>query len=185
MTYLVIGGTGKSGRRVAAPAEGPRPARARSAPARARRRSTGTPTRTSWAPLLRGVDAAYITYHPDLAFPGAAESIRAFAEQRYAGRRTTSRAASGRGEEEAAGRASRAVRDCGAEWTVAAVAPGSRRTSTRRFLLPPVLAGAIALPTDVPEPFVDVEDVADVAVEALTERRARRADVRADRPAPA
>ena len=36
------------------------------------------------------------------------------------------------------------------------------------FLLPPVLAGVIALPTDVPEPFVDVEDVAAVAVEALT-----------------
>lgn len=35
-----------------------------------------------------------------------------------------------------------------------------------------VFAGAITLPaTDVPEPFVDIDDIADVAVEALTDQR--------------
>jgi hypothetical protein len=34
---------------------------------------------STWVPLLRGVTAAYLTYYPDLAFPGAADSIRTFA----------------------------------------------------------------------------------------------------------
>jgi uncharacterized protein YbjT (DUF2867 family) len=38
------------------------------------------------------------------------------------------------------------------------------------FFLAPILGGEVALPAgDVPEPFVDAEDIADVAVAALTE----------------
>ena len=52
--------------------------------------------------------------------------------------------------------------------------PGARassaRTSARGFFLAPILGGEVALPAgDVPEPFVDAEDIADVAVAALTE----------------
>jgi len=38
------------------------------------------------------------------------------------------------------------------------------------YMLEPILGGELALPAgDVPEPFVDAEDIADVAVAALTE----------------
>jgi uncharacterized protein YbjT (DUF2867 family) len=75
---------------------------------------------------------------------------------------------SGRGEEEAA-RAERAVQDAGAEWTVVRCSWFSQNFSGS-LLLEPVLAGEVALPVDgVPEPFVDAEDIADVALAALTE----------------
>ena len=57
----------------------------------------------------------------------------------------------------------------GTEWTIARCSFFSHNFS-EGFLLEPVLAGAVELPVDgVPEPFVDVEDVADVAVAAFTE----------------
>ena len=165
MTYLVIGGTGKSGRRVA------RRLRERGLRVRIGSRA-GRPAfdwnadPDSWAPLLHGVEAAYVTYHPDLAFPGAAESVRAFAERCTQAGVQRLVLLSGRGEEEAEA-SEQGVRDSGAEWTVLR-STWFAQDFDEAFLLPPVLAGVIALPTDVPEPFVDVEDVAEVAVEALT-----------------
>jgi uncharacterized protein YbjT (DUF2867 family) len=48
--------------------------------------------------------------------------------------------------------------------------PGSCRTFDENYLLEPILAGEVALPSgNVPEPFVDAGDIADVAVAALTE----------------
>jgi uncharacterized protein YbjT (DUF2867 family) len=165
-TCLVIGGTGKTGRRVIDRLG------ALGLPVRAGSRS-GRPAfdwnadPATWAPLLRGVTAAYVTYYPDLAFPGAAESIRAFA--RLAGEAGVRRLVllSGRGEEEAE-YSERGVRESGVEWTVVR-STWFAQDFTEHFLLPPVLSGVIALPTDVPEPFVDLEDVADVVVAALTE----------------
>ena len=82
MTTLVLGGTGKTGRRVAARLT------ARGLPIRIGSRS-GEPSfdwhdQSTWAPVLRGVRSAYVVYYPDLAFPGAAAAIRAFAEQAVA-----------------------------------------------------------------------------------------------------
>jgi uncharacterized protein YbjT (DUF2867 family) len=75
---------------------------------------------------------------------------------------------SGRGEEEAEV-SERAVQESGAESTVVRASWFSQNFS-EHFLLEPVLSGVIALPAgDVAEPFVDVDDVADVAVAALTE----------------
>ncbi|MFC0533752.1 NmrA family transcriptional regulator [Phytohabitans kaempferiae] len=165
MTYLLIGGTGKTGRRVNDRLT------ARGLPVRVGSRS-GRPSfdwnadPDTWLPLLDGVTAAYITYHPDLAFPGAAESIRAFAERATAAGVRRLVLLSGRGEEEAE-ISERGVREAGPEWTVVR-ATWFAQDFNEHFLLPPVLAGEIALPTDVPEPFVDVEDVADVVVAALT-----------------
>jgi uncharacterized protein YbjT (DUF2867 family) len=34
----------------------------------------------TWAPALRDVESAYMTYYPDLAVPGAAATVGAFAE---------------------------------------------------------------------------------------------------------
>ncbi|MEJ3749525.1 NAD(P)H-binding protein [Actinomycetes bacterium KLBMP 9797] len=166
MTYLVIGGTGKTGRRVVDRLT------VRGLPVRIGSRSGEPPfdwnaDPESWAPLMDGVTAAYITYYPDLAFPGAAESIRAFA--RLATQAGVRRLVllSGRGEEEAEV-SEQGVRESGTEWTVVR-STWFAQDFSEHFLLPPVLSGVIALPTDVPEPFVDLEDVADVAVAALTE----------------
>lgn len=79
---------------------------------------------------------------------------------------------SGRGEPEAqrAEAEIAAVADrAGAAWTVLRCSWFAQNFS-ESFLLPFVLDGHIALPAaDVAEPFVDVEDIADVAVTALTE----------------
>src|SRR5215216_1567220 len=75
---LVLGGTGKTGRRVV------ERLRARRLPVRVGSRS-GTPPfdwddRSTWAPALSGVGSAYVSYHPDLAVPGAVDTVGSFAE---------------------------------------------------------------------------------------------------------
>lgn len=63
----------------------------------------------------------------------------------------------------------RIVQDAGVEWTVIRASWFNQNFSEGEFL-GMVLDGAIALPaSDIPEPFVDVDDIADVAVAALTE----------------
>ena len=71
---LVLGGTGKTGRRVA---ERLRPAACRCASARApaSRRSTGRTARPG-RPRSRACGSVYLTYYPDLAVPGAARGGR-------------------------------------------------------------------------------------------------------------
>jgi uncharacterized protein YbjT (DUF2867 family) len=75
----------------------------------------------------------------------------------------------GRGVELLAGPSERAVQHSGAEWTILRCSWFSQNFS-EGFLLPPVLGGEIELPAgDTPEPFLDVGDIAEVAVAALTE----------------
>jgi uncharacterized protein YbjT (DUF2867 family) len=164
---LVLGATGKTGRRVVERLQ------ERGVPVRAGSRSGAPPfdwdDAATWAPALRGVTAAYISYYPDLAVPGAAETVGAFARQAVEGGVRRLVLLSGRGEPEAQ-RAERAVQEAGAqEWTVVRCSWFSQNFS-ESFLLEPVLAGEVAFPAgDVREPFVDAEDVADVAVAALTD----------------
>lgn len=165
-TTLVLGGTGKTGRRVA------ERLKARGVATRIASRS-GTPSfdwndQNTWDAALHNVTAVYITYAPDLAIPGATDSIRAFVEKavtRGVGRLVL---LSGRGEEEAQ-LCERIVQEAGVEWTVVRSSWFNQNFSEGEFL-GMVLDGAIALPAaDIPEPFVDVDDIADVAVAALTE----------------
>ena len=164
-TTLVLGGNGKTGSRVAARLhELGRPVRIGS--------RTGEPRfdwadDTTWAPALHGVGSAYISYYPDVSFPGAADRVGAFAKMAVAsgGRRLV--LLSGRGEPDAEP-SEQAVRDSGAEWTILRSSWFAQNFS-EHFLLEPVLEGVIALPAaDIAEPFIDVTDVADVAVAALT-----------------
>ena len=77
---------------------------------------------------------------------------------------------SGRGEPEAE-RAEQAVRDTGADLTILRSTWFSQNFS-EDYMLEYVAAGMIALPAgDMPEPFVDADDIADVAVAALTDDR--------------
>ena len=75
---LVLGGTGKTGRRVAERLE------RRGAPIRIASRSADPSfdwdDADSWDWMLGGVEAVYINYAPDLAIPGAADAIRSFVD---------------------------------------------------------------------------------------------------------
>jgi uncharacterized protein YbjT (DUF2867 family) len=116
---------------------------------------------------VTGVSAAYVTYYPDLVFPGAAEAIRDFSRLAVENGVRRLVLLSGRGEEEAVV-SEQGVRDSGAEWTVVRSSWFAQNFS-EHFLLEPVLAGEIVLPAgEVTEPFIDVEDIADVVVTALT-----------------
>jgi uncharacterized protein YbjT (DUF2867 family) len=164
MTTLVLGG--KTGHRVLERLQ------ARGIPARAASRSTPIPfdwnDRATWEPALDGVSAAYIAYFPDLAVPGAAETVSAFAEQAVGAGVQRLVLLSGRGEEEAQ-RTEELVAKAGAEWTVVRCSWFSQNFSEGVFA-DGIRAGELALPVGaVPEPFVDLEDAADVAVAALTE----------------
>ncbi|MER5317867.1 NAD(P)H-binding protein [Streptosporangium roseum] len=165
-TTLVLGGTGKTGRRVVERLA------ARGLPVRAGSRS-GTPPfdwedRATWAPALRDVESVYVTYYPDLAAPGAAASIGSFAALAAGSGVRRLVLLSGRGEEEAQA-CERTVQESGAEWTILRASWFSQNFS-EHHLLEPVLSGVVALPAgNVAEPFVDVEDIADVAVAVLTQ----------------
>lgn len=163
---LVLGATGKTGRRIA------ERLRARGVPVRAGSRAADPPfdwdDRATWGLALHGARALYVAYVPDLAVPGAAETVAALtaAAQDAGVERVV--LLSGRGEPEAR-RAEIAVERGGIPWTVVRCSWFAQNFD-ESFLLDPVLAGEVALPVgDVPEPFVDVEDIADVAVAALTE----------------
>jgi uncharacterized protein YbjT (DUF2867 family) len=165
---LVLGGHGKTGRRVVDRLT------ARGIPVRIGSRS-GAPRfdwedPATWADVLRGVRAVYLTYYPDLAVPGAVEATRSFAE--LAVRLGVPRVVllSGRGEPEAE-RAEQAVRDTGADLTVLR-STWFMQNFSEDYMLDHVLSGEIRLPAgEVPTPFVDADDIADVAVAALTDSR--------------
>jgi uncharacterized protein YbjT (DUF2867 family) len=163
---LVLGGTGKTGRRVA------ERLRARGVATRIASRSA-TPAfdwndPDTWPAALEGVTAAYITYAPDLATPGAADSIRAFVDQAVARGVERLVLLSGRGEEEAQA-CERIIQAADVEWTVVRASWFMQNFSEGEFL-GMVRSGAITLPaSEVPEPFVDVNDIAKVSVAALTE----------------
>jgi uncharacterized protein YbjT (DUF2867 family) len=165
-TTLVLGGTGKTGRRVVERLT------ARGIPVRVGSRSGEPPfdweDRVTWAPALRDVGSVYVSYFPDLAVPGAVATVRSFAELAVESGIRRLVLLSGRGEEEAQ-RAELAVQQAGAEWTIVRCSWFSQNFS-ENYLLEPILSGKVALPAgNVPEPFVDAEDIADVAVAALTE----------------
>ncbi|MGI9301836.1 MAG: NAD(P)H-binding protein [Gammaproteobacteria bacterium] len=165
---LVLGGTGKTGRRVA------ERLKARGVPTRIASRSD-TPSfdwndRSTWEVALDGVAAAYISYAPDLAIPGATDTIRAFVGKAVEHGVHRLVLLSGRGEEEAQ-LCEHIVQEAGVEWTVVRASWFNQNFSEGEFL-GMVLDGAITLhAADIPEPFVDVDDIADVAVAALTEDR--------------
>ncbi|MCI0859441.1 MAG: NAD(P)H-binding protein [Chloroflexi bacterium] len=163
---LVLGGTGKTGRRVA------KRLRARGLPVRIGSRSAEPRfdwnDAATWASVLQGVGAVYITYQPDLAVPGAVEAVWSFTKAALEVGVRRMVLLSGRGEEEAQ-RAEQALQDTDADWTIVR-ATWFAQNFSEGFLLDAVLAGVVALPAgDVGEPFVDVNDIADVAVAALTE----------------
>jgi len=164
---LVIGGTGKTGRRVA------ERLKAQGRPVRIGSRSAipafDWGAEQSWAPALDGITCVYITYSPDLAMPGASDAIRSLvAKARQAGVKRLV-ILSGRGEEEAQ-TCERIIQDSGLDWTIVRASWFNQNFSEGAFI-DMVINGAITLPAgETPEPFVDIDDIADVVVAALTEQ---------------
>ncbi|MEQ8205314.1 MAG: NAD(P)H-binding protein [Woeseia sp.] len=163
---LVLGGTGKTGKRIV------ERLLALGIETRVASRSASLPfdwtVRSTWGPVLEGVSAVYINYTPDLAIPGATDDIRALVDMAVAKGVQRLVLLSGRGEPEAQA-CERIVQEAGVEWTVVRSSWFSQNFSEGEFL-GMVLDGAITLPAgDTPEPFIDVDDIADVVVAALTE----------------
>ncbi|ATQ40973.1 NAD(P)H-binding protein [Caulobacter mirabilis] len=163
---LVTGATGKTGVRIVARL------RAAGRPVRigSRRASPAFDweDRSTWAEALDGVSAAYVAFQPDLAAPGALETVTAFFAQAVDSGVRRLVLLSGRGEVEAE-QAEEALKASGADWTILRASWFSQNFSEADFL-DAVLSGEVALPVGpIPEPFIDVEDIADVAFAALTE----------------
>lgn len=164
---LVLGATGKTGRRVA------RLLRDAGVPVRAASRSSEVTfdwTRpATWEPALAGASAVYLV-PPDDPSP-----VKQFVTDAVAAGVRRFVALSGNGIDHitddfgqgmAAGEA--AVRGSGVEWTI--IRPNNFFQNFDEDLwLPSLRAGRLALPIGaVPEPFVDTDDIAEVAVAALT-----------------
>jgi len=161
---LVLGGTGKTGRRIAAGLE------AEGLTVQIGSRGAIPPfdwnDPSGWDACLEGMDAAYISYAPDLAMPGATDAIQAFVERARSHGVRRLVLLSGRGEPEAQA-CERIVQESGLEWTVVRASWFFQNFSEGAFA-DMVLAGRITLPAGtVAEPFVDVTDIAEIAAAAL------------------
>ncbi|GAA3878476.1 NmrA family NAD(P)-binding protein [Streptomyces sedi] len=159
---LLTGGTGKTGRRIAALLPGARVASRSGDPAFDWHRPA------TWPESVAGVDAVYLSYPEDVAAPGAAENLAAFAS--LAARTGVRRLVllSGRGMPWAAA-SEQAVTESGLEWTVLRGSWFAQNFS-EEFLVDEVRGGTFTLPVPpaAAEPFVDLDDLAEVAVAALT-----------------
>lgn len=165
---LVVGGSGKTGRRVVERLRAAgRPVRIGS---RAAQPSFDWEDPSTWAGALQGVSAAYITYYPDLAVPGAPQAIEAFARQALQAGVRRLVLLSGRGEHEAQ-QAEEKLMASGADWTIVRCSWFMQNFDEGAFR-DSILSGEVALPvSDMPEPFIDADDIADVAVAALSDDR--------------
>lgn len=163
---LVIGATGKTGRRVAARLE------ATGHPVRHGSRYSATPfdweAAETWAPALNGARAAYVTYFPDLAFPGAVEKLESLCETAKDCGLEHLVLLSGRGEQHAR-LGEEVVRNSGVDFTIVRAAWFAQNFS-EGYLRDPILADVLPMPGgDIAEPIIDIDDIADIVVAALTE----------------
>ncbi|WP_329214508.1 NAD(P)H-binding protein [Streptomyces sp. NBC_00683] len=166
---LVLGATGKTGRRVAARLREAGTGRVRAASRTGEFRFDWTLPET-WEPVLAGAEAVYLVAPDD---PGP---VLPFVTQAAAAGVRRFVALSGHGiDKETSGgfgagmlTAEAAVRSSGAEWTV--LRPNNFFQNFDEDLwLGPLRAGRLGVPIgDVPEPFVDADDVAEVAAAVLT-----------------
>jgi len=122
----------------------------------------------TWGPALTNIKSVYITYYPDLAIPKAPEDISRFCALAKIRGVEHITLLSGRGEP-AAQVCENIVKESGMRWTIVRAAWFNQNFSEglfRQF----ILNGHIALPVDdTPEPFVDIDDIAQVVVASLVQ----------------
>lgn len=165
-TFLVLGGTGKTGSRIASQLKN-------------LGFSTIIGSRTAkipfdwqqpqtWKPALQNIDAVYVSFYPDLAMPGTATIIAAFCKAANESGVKKLVLLSGRGEPEAQ-ECEEIVINSGMDWTIIRASWFCQNFSEGNFS-DQVAAGYVALPAgNVREPFIDTDDIADIAVVALTD----------------
>ena len=169
-TIAIIGGLGKTGGRVA------ERLKERGITVRSASRST-TPRfdwldRNTWHQALEGASTAYVTFQPDLSVDWAAEAIGVLAKTAAEAGVGHIVLLSGRGEDGAV-RSEERLKAAGIDYTVLRASWFSQNFSEGAFM-DGILQGKLALPAgDVPEPFIDADDIADAAVECLIDPRHR------------
>lgn len=128
--------------------------------------------RSTWRLALEGLHSVYVTYFPDLAVPGAEDDIRAFVELAKICKIKHIVLLSGRGEE-GAQRAEEVVKLSGLDWNIVR-ASWFMQNFSESFMHEGLRAGELILPEPkATEPFIDVHDIADVVVAALTKHELR------------
>lgn len=163
---LVIGGTGKTGRKVVSKL------RALGEEVRIGSRN-GSPAfdwqdQSGWSDALEGINQVYITFQPDLAVPGALDAIEALVKEAKKSGVQKLVLLSGKGEREAE-LCEQVVIHSGLEYTIVR-ASWFMENFSESFFLDPILAGHVALPKpEAKVPYVSTDDIAEVVVKALTE----------------
>lgn len=161
---LVIGGTGKTGRKIVSRLQN------LDHHVRVGSRSAAIPfdwqDQSTWERALDGIQKMYITFQPDLAVPGASDAIKALSQLAQKNGIEKMVLLSGKGEKEAE-KCEQIIKQSGSDYTIIR-ASWFNQNFSESFFLDPILAGHVALPkSDALVPYVDTDDIADVAVEAL------------------
>ena len=161
---LVIGGTGKTGRRVVKQLQN------KGIEPRIGSRNSSTifdwDNKNTWVDALNGIEKMSVTYYPDLAVPGAKEAIESLTHLAIELGVKKLVLLSGKGETEAEA-CEKIVMDSGINYTIVRASWFNQNWS-ESFFLDPILSGEVALPmSDVLIPFVDANDIAEVAATVL------------------
>jgi uncharacterized protein YbjT (DUF2867 family) len=161
---LVIGGTGKTGRKIVQRLHN------LGQNVRVGSRNGHPPfdwqNQDTWQAALEGIEKMYVTFQPDLAVPGALDAIEALTKLALRSGIKKMVLLSGKGEREAE-LCEQVVINSGINYTIVR-ASWFNQNFSESFLLDPILAGHVALPKpEARVPFVDTDDIADVAVAAL------------------
>ena len=121
---------------------------------------------STWRAVLKNSNSVYIAYQPDLAAPGAVQKIDELTKLAVSEGVTKLVLLSGRGEKEAED-CEKIVMSTGIDWTILRCSWFNQNFS-EGYLLEPLQQNYVTLPVpNIPEPFVDTDDIADVAVAAL------------------
>lgn len=161
---LVIGGTGKTGRKVVQSLQ----ALQQNVSIGSRKASPAFDWQepAGWAKALEGIEKMYVTFQPDLAVPGALDAIEALTHQAKKSGIKKIVLLSGKGEREAE-LCEQVVMHSGMDYTIVR-ASWFNQNFSESFFLDPILAGHVALPkAEAKVPYVDTDDIAAVVVEAL------------------
>ena len=161
---LVIGGTGKTGRRVVNILKNEQ--QNVFIGSRSNNPAFDWNDPSTFSKVLKNMDRAYIVYTPDLAVPGAKKAIETLTEVALKEGLEKVVLLSGKGEKEAEA-CEDIVANSGLNYTIVRASWFNQNFSESVFL-EPILAGHVALPmADAEIPFVDAEDIAAVAAKAL------------------
>jgi uncharacterized protein YbjT (DUF2867 family) len=165
-TILVLGATGKTGSRVVQRlAEHNWPVRIGS---RSASPAFEWNDEATWKPATQNIHTVYLTFQPDVCVPGAIETVRSFIKTAVDNGVQKIVFLSGRGEPEAQA-CEKLVINSGVNWSIVRASWFCQNFS-EGYLLEPIQAGHVVFPaSEMPEPFVDCDDIADVAVAALTD----------------